>query len=301
MFGGTLDTLHFSYLPGKYQNLPVEIIQPHVGNKVRLPVNRMTIPKFTGVLHPQWFDSAHLVWEPDPSWVSPVYDIWRGESPEGPFIKLTQQPVAGNQYTDPSFKLASKYYSDWYLVQVWLGDVSIGFSAPITHENELSPWHFRRKQEINRREWIILSRFNGVPSMILKRVQPGKYGYRCSRCWDPTRRMVTDDHCPVCFGTSYEMGYYNGIRTYVNYSDFQSTDYPMEEGRWENAARMAWTIAYPKIDPNDLLVHIPERRVYRVDNLSSTLMRTVPVKQNLQIIQLPPTAVEYLLLNREGV
>ena len=301
MLTAPLDNMNLLYMPGQTVSLPAARQSPHIGNKVRLPVNPEVIPGFTGKLLPSWFSAASLVWYPDPTWVEPRYDVYRSESPEGPWVKLTNVPITGTQYSDETTKLASKYKHDYYLIQVWQGDVSRGFSEPITHENVLSPWHFRRKQEINRREWIILSRFNGVDTIVLKRVQHGKYGYRCPRCWDPVRRLILDDFCQVCYGTTWQGGYYEGIRTLFNYDTIVEGDAPTDEGRVEPATLQAWTVAYPNLNVNDLVIHVPERRVYRVDVVQNTVMQTVTVRQMCRLTQLPPTCVEYLLLAREGV
>jgi hypothetical protein len=301
MLTSTLDTLHLLYTPGHQVDLPADKEQPRQGNKIRLPVNTSVIPGFTGKLFPSWFSSANLIWFPDPAWPSPVFDVYRSESPEGPFVKLNATPLSDPSYRDETTLLASKYQHDYYVIQAWQGDVSLGYSAPITHENVLSPWHYLRKKEINRREWILLSRYNGVRSLVLKKVQHGKYGYRCSRCWDAVRRMSVDDFCPVCFGTTYQGGYYRGIDTLLNYDSVTEADSPTDEGRTEPATLQAWTVAYPNINANDLIIHIPERRVYRVERVQNTVLQTVTVRQLLVMVQLPPSCVEYLLLEREGV
>jgi hypothetical protein len=301
MLTAPLNNMNLLYMPGQTVSLPADRASPRIGNKVRLPVNAEVIPGFTGRLFPSWFSATSLVWYPDPTWVSPRYDVYRSESPEGPWVKLTNVAIPDTQYSDATTKLASKYQHDYYVVQVWQGGVSRGFSAPITHENVLSPWHFKRKQEINRREWIILSRFNGVESIVLKRVQHGKYGYRCSRCWDDVRKLILDDFCPVCYGTTWQGGYYKGIRTLLNYDSVVEADAPTDEGRVEPATLQAWTIAYPNLSANDLVIHVPDRRVYRVDVVQNTVLQTVTVRQICRLVQLPPTCVEYLLLEREGV
>lgn len=267
---------------------------------VAFPIPPAT-PGFEGRLHPNWLVAAQILWYPNPAWTSPRFNVYRADGPTGPFIKLTGIPVSGNTYSDDKTRQASKYARDYYYVEAIVDGRVVGVTKVFTHEKELSEWHYLRKKEINRREWLMLRRFMGVDTAVFKRIPSTKYGYRCTRCWDPVNKVILDDHCPVCYGTSYLGGYYPAIKTSFQYDTISEQDALGPEGHYEPAHTSAWTIAWPQVDKNDLILHIPERRLYRVDGVQSTALQTVTVRQICAISHLPFSCVEYKLLERDDL
>lgn len=264
-----------------------------------LPTSVLT--KFTGSMFPFWFDKCRITWFPDPAWRSPVFNVYRSGSNEGPWSKLTPIPTSETVFNDFNTQIASKYAHDLYKVEVIERGVSLGFSNIIKNEREMSTWHQLRAEEINRREWLMLSRFIGVDTIVLKHVSYGKYNFRCSDCWDAVNKVVRKDYCTTCYGTSYEKGYYAGIHTKFQYVEPNKEDVVTEEGRMEPANTTAWTIAYPELDINDLLIRTDDFRIFRIDSVQNTSLVTQTVRQMVNLTHIPYTAVEYELLKREGV
>lgn len=260
-----------------------------------------TLPKFKGKLYPYWFDKCRLTWFPDPSWRSPLYNVYRSESFEGPWTKLTAAPISATVFNDFTTKQATKYSHDLYVIEVIEHGRVIGKSEVIKNEKNISEWHQLRAIEINRREWLMLTRFMGVPCLILKHVGYGKYQFRCTECWDSVNKIIRKDFCTTCYGTSYEKGYYSGIHTYIQFVEPNKEDVVTEEGRMEPANTTAWTIAYPEVDVNDLVLRLDDYRIFRVDSIQNTSLVTVTVRQMLNLTHVPVTSVEYELFKREGI
>ena len=139
--------------------------------------NSPVISGFKGKMYPFWYENCRLVWFPRTSWINPTYNIYRAESPEGPFTKLNAAPVEGNTYNDFTTQMASKYAHDLYYVEVISNGQVVGRSDLIKNERTLEQWHQLRAIEINRREWLLLQRFSGMKCIILKHVMYGKYNY----------------------------------------------------------------------------------------------------------------------------
>lgn len=263
--------------------------------------NVPVLTKFKGKMYPFWFSNCRLVWFPDPAWRNPLYHVYRTESPEGEFTRLTAIPISGTTYNDFTTQQSSKYANDLYAIEVIENDHVIGRSELISNGKQLGTWHQLRATEINRREWLMLSRFMGVDCILLKHVRYGKYQMRCHECWDAVNSIIRDDYCTTCYGTSYEKGYYDGIATKFQFVEHNKTDVLIEEGRMEEASVTAWTIAYPEVDVNDLVLRLCDFRVYRVDTVQNTTLLTATVRQLINLSQLPVTSVEYELFKREGV
>lgn len=140
--------------------------------------------------------------------------MYRSLTATGEMRKLTAQPTSLTRFLDTETNISSKYANDFYLVEVILNGKVVGTSEPVACSTRLPGWHQLRQQEINRREWILLRRFTGQKSLLLKNVKYGQYETRCPECWDDTNKIVTKDNCITCYGTSYRKGYYEGIPTY---------------------------------------------------------------------------------------
>lgn len=263
--------------------------------------NAGVLPKFRGTMYPFWFQNARITWYPNPAWENPRYNIYRSESPEGPWTKLNATPFTSTVYNDFGTNQMTKYAHDLYVVEVIQHGQVLGRSSIIKNEKLLPTWHNLRAVEINRREWLMLTRFMGIPCLVMKHVNYGKYQFRCKNCWDPVNLVVRDDYCTECYGTSYEMGYYPGIRTYFQFTEPNKQDVVTEEGRMEPSDTQAWTIAYPELDVNDLILRLDDYRVFRIDNVQNTSLMSVTIRQVVGVTHLPPNTVEYKLFEREGV
>lgn len=265
-------------------------------------LNTPVLDGFKGKMYPFWYENCRITWFPRTSWINPQYNIYRSGSENGPFTKLNAAPVTGNTYNDFTTNMASKYAHDLYYVEVISNGNIVGRSEIIKNERKLEMWHQLRAVEINRREWILLTRFSGMQCILLKHVKYGKYNYRCPECWDDVNKLVRKDRCTTCYGTSYEGGYYKGIPTMFQFdNEPNKEDALAPEGIMEPADTTAWTIAYPEIDVNDLIVRVDDYRIFRVQSVQNTSLRSYIIRQMVRVTNLPFTDIEYKLLEREEV
>lgn len=149
-------------------------------------------------VYPHWYDNVTLTWLIPSAWGSCQFHVYFWEGGSEGYKRLTTNPVSDPSFVDPSAKDYSKFRNGYYVVEAILPSGQIMRSQPAT-------WHYKRRDrleriasEIQRREYLLLSKFNGIKSYLFRRKE---YGLRCPRCWSESMEKVMDDHCEVCFGT----------------------------------------------------------------------------------------------------
>lgn len=266
-----------------------------------LETSAYALKKFKVTVYPEWYKEVSLTWNYNPDWVNPHYNVYRSQTGYGDMRKLTAQTITTTSFKDVETNMSSKYANDFYVVEVVINGKSVGVSEPVACNPRLTQWHELRRQEMNRREWILLKRFSGQKSLVLKNAKYGQYETRCPECWDDNNKIVTKDNCHTCFGTSYKGGYYEGIPTYLQYGNLNKTKMLRADGQYEPADFDCWGIRFPDLDADDLIIRTTDCTIYRVTNVLDSEMLSNTVRQMVSISELPKTCVEYELLKREGV
>ena len=150
--------------------------------------------------------------------------------------------------------------------------------------------------EIQRREYLLLSKFVGVKSFLFRK---RSYGKRCTNCWDPTIEQVTNDHCPYCLGTSFEGGYFDAAPLYLQYETTPNSRDKVYFGKFESNQIGAWTISVPVVNSEDVIVREGDWAMYRVDKIMTTELQANTVRQIMTLTQLAKGDVEYQLIQRQ--
>jgi hypothetical protein len=156
-------------------------------------------------------------------------------------------------------------------------------------------WVAIRAEEIQRRENILLTRFNGVKSYVFRRKT---YGERCPDCWSYTAEKIIKDHCSTCMGTGFKGGYFEPATCYINYDPSQNPVVKTYFGTFEPNQISAWTISLPEIHPEDVIIRTGNWDVYRVDALLPTELQTNTVRQIMKLTQLSRDDIENELVTR---
>jgi hypothetical protein len=213
--------------------------------------------------------------------------------------KLNQTPIVNsNFYEVRNTTDFSKFRSSEYIVEVILPkpDGRAIISSPCTWTNTRSTLMQIRVNEIVRRETILLSKFIGVDTLIFRRKY---FGDRCINCFNTKIEKVVKDNCKECYGTSFLGGYYPGLLTKVHFEISPNITGMSYQGKVETNNTSAWTVAYPNVDPLDLLIRIPDFKVFRIDSINCTEIQTVQVRQIMNITELNKSSIEMKLL--EGI
>jgi hypothetical protein len=143
-------------------------------------------------------------------------------------------------------------------------------------------------KEFIRRKFIIMGRTGEQVKYFIRKVA----GSRCS-CWDPIRNSVTDPNCTLCFGTTYQGGYVR-IDTTMRVLGSQEQRSRKELGIEITNQPAGWTIVYPIMAPQDILVRKNNLR-YRITTVTPTINSGVLTEQGFTMKELEPRTIEFLL------
>lgn len=246
---------------------------------------------------PHWFKDATLSWSIPDDWGNCVFNIYTSRSETGPFEKITTQPISALLFKDSESRMFSKNAKDYYVVEAILLDQGGAClkSAPTTWEVKANAWVELRSAEIQRRFWLLLTKFVGPETYVFKR---RFFGKRCVTCWDPVSSKVTNDRCPECFGTGWSGGYFEPYKTRFQFEATPNSVDLSYPGRTEPSQVGASTISFPDLCDWDLVYRVDDSKMYRVDNIGSTELLGRPVTQRMSLIELPKNYIEYDLVSK---
>lgn len=247
---------------------------------------------------PDWFKQVRIEWEVPDEWkpYSPRFVVFMSESEQGPFRQLNEEPQEEPYFVAYETEVSAKFRNEFWMIQAHLDNGDIYRTTPETITQRIPRFQYIRYLEIIRREHILLDRYVGVDSIIFRRRE---YGPRCKHCWDFKEEKVVNDNCPHCFGTSYEGGYYRGILTKVQYDSTTDRKQYTYFGKFEPHQLVGWTLNYPTINVHDIVIRLSDYHAYRVEALQNTEMMTRPLRQIMQLTELPRVAIEQELLRRK--
>jgi len=147
-------------------------------------------------------------------------------------------------------------------------------------------------RKILREQYLLLSKFNGIEYLLLKRRH---FGTRCPECYDPTTRKVTLSHCDTCHGTSWEEGFFNPVamlgRRLASQVQIDLTPQTKDDVDMTRIQLQSW----PRIDEGDLLVEKARNRRFLVKQRYFTTLKTIPVHQTVSVSELERQAKEYAI------
>lgn len=247
-------------------------------------------------LYPFWFKQVSLDWTIPSDWGNCVFHVYSSQGDGATLQRLTTAPLTVPYFVNPSSRETSKYRSENYVVEAILPTGQIFRSFETTWVNKRRTSIEIKASEIQRREYMLLSKFTGVKSYLFR----AKYfGSRCPRCWNAAQEKVVDDKCPVCFGTSWEGGYFAPIPIFIQYEPTPNDKIAQGIGYVEPNQIGAWTISVPEISPLDVIIRSGDWNVYRTVRTSATELQTTPVRQMLTLTQLSRNDIENALISRD--
>lgn len=266
-----------------------------ISNSSQTPVSSIN-GNIEVTIYPEWYKQVSLEWSIPSNWAGAKFHVYYWPGGDEEYIRLTTSPIDDQFFSDITTRDYSKTQQGYYVVEVHLPFTNeIVRSYPIQTEYKRRDRLEKIANEIQRREFLLLSKFAGVKSFFFrKKVR----GIRCSRCWDSINEKVMDDHCTVCYGTSFEGGYFNPIPVYIQYDPSQSNKVKTFQGIIEPNSIGAWTISMPQMTSDDVIIRTGSWDVYKIINVNNTEIQSKPVKQILGITQLSKDDIENQLIYR---
>lgn len=260
-----------------------------------LGVSTAVSENFTTTLTPKWYSRMGMEWEVPADWGNVVFNVFSSTTEEGLYTKMNGSPLNTPFYVDYTGRAFSKYNNTYYKLEAVFPNGQKVQSPPYSVDGSNTPWVRLRKEEITRREWLLLRKFVGIQSYLFKK----KYtGDRCPTCWNSDSKRVMMDQCPTCFGTSWDGGYWDPLETLFQYEVTPNDAVLTYKGVVEPNTIQAWTINMPTINDLDIIVRWPDKRIYRVEKIIPTELQTVTVRQQLVLSELSKESVEFGLLDR---
>lgn len=235
-----------------------------------------------------------IEWSVPAKWGACMFEVYGSETGQSEWVKLTSAPTSANYFKDTRNQNYSEFNHSHYVVECRLPDGRRIKSEPVTWENKRGNWVELRAREIQRRETLILTKFVGIKSLIFRR---RNFGKRCTACWNPVLEKITDDHCKTCLGTSFEGGYFTGMESLIQYEPTPNNPQWSYQGKMEANTIPAWTISKPEINTFDLVLRVPDWRLYRVEAFQTTELQTVTVRQLMELAELDKGMVEHRLID----
>jgi hypothetical protein len=268
---------------------------PQSGSVVTPPsyVIHRTVSDVAVKVYPLFYKQMVVEWSIPNSWGTATFNVFRSATEYGPWTKLNDEPITGNFFKDKSTQEYSKFNVDFYRVDAILINNKIISSFPTTWENNRNTFAEIRAREIQRRELLLLTKFVGVKSLVFRK---RTFGARCPSCWDARIEKVIEDNCQVCLGTSFQGGYFPAYETLLQYDPTPNNAVLSYQGRVEPNMIPAWTISYPQLNVFDLVIRLPDFRIYRIDAMQTTELQAVVVRQILTLNELDKETVEFKLI-----
>lgn len=248
------------------------------------------------VIYPKWFHQMTVSWTIPSDWGNCLFDVYRGPGEDGPFLKLTQTPINGFYLKDITTQVTSKSLVDFYVVDCILpnngGRIQ---SKAVDLQKTPRDWVNLRLKDIQRREWLLLTRFIGVESLVFRAMS---YGARCKACWNEDTEKIMIEKCIECMGTSFEGGYFPPYTTWIQYEQTPEDLEFAEFGKFEPGTIKGWTIAIPEYHDRDLVLRVSDWKLFRIDQNVKTELQTKSVRQIFQLRELSRQDVEWNLIQR---
>ncbi len=249
-------------------------------------------------LYPRWYKHIAVQWSVPADWGNCLFNVYFSQVESSNFEKINPTPIDGTYLLDTGTEEYRKFNRGFYIVEAILLDknnVTIK-SVPATWSTGQGRWVELRSIEIQRREYTLLSKFNGLKSYLFRRKT---YGERCPDCWSTTTEKIIRDHCETCMGTGFKGGYFEAAPCYMNYDSTPNALARTYFGIFEPDQISAWTISLPEIRPDDIVLRAEDWNVYRVENMVPTELRGKTVRQIVKLTQLSKNDVENQLITRE--
>lgn len=237
-------------------------------------------------------DFNEVSWEVEPTTedvLDYTFQVLRSEAAMGPFDELGEPFEDRYLFIDNAIKSLSRYRQLHYTVRVrrkssgeyWdFGPETNSQEADLVTSELRSHISLLMREFIGERCWVIPVR---------------TFGTRCPSCWSATLKKRTRSGCRTCYDTSFIRGYMHPIESWVSFDPNPAVEQFSEVSKLQvndTTARMTY---FPPLKPGDLIIMPTDKVRYKVTQVSSTKHVGTPVHQEIQIHEIPQSAIEYLV------
>lgn len=220
-----------------------------------------------------------------------VFTLEWAEHANGEF-ELVAGPTAGGTLIDAVRRRYSKLQHSVYRVKV-TSAVGSYYSDVVQASGNLNRHDFLIAREIVRKEYLALTQYTGTEGRYLARKQ---WGAICTRCVDHDTGMVTESHCPECYGTGFTGGYYDASTFWVAEETVDRQSMRQDGvGVRSDQVQLVRTVAYPYLTTKDIWVNFAtdERwSIEKIQEVAAIRGKSLVVALELRLIALGDIAYE---------
>lgn len=224
-----------------------------------------------------------------------TFQIYRSESPEGPFEPVTDLFEDRYIFVDWRIPTGDKFRQLWYKLRVThKATAKVVDHGPETNQAEpdLVASYIRKSEQ------TLFTQVTGRLCWLFKR---RTFGARCRSCWDPQTDKRTRSGCLDCFNTGFLRGYHDPIEVWVQID-------PETKSKQNNAQQIDQQLMtsgrmtfYPNVNPSDVLVEAENKR-WRINKVTLTERLRAPIRQELVMNRIQETDIEYRIpINLDSV
>lgn len=237
-------------------------------------------------------DYNEVSWELEPTTADVLdftFQVLRSEGAEGPYDELCAQFDDQYLYVDNAIKSLDRYRQHHYKVRVrckasdkfWdYGPASTGQEADLI------------ASELRQHIALLMREFIGERCAIFPVRTSGQ---RCPECWSESLKKRTRSGCRTCWDTSFIRGYMHPIESWISRDPAPAREQFSSVGKLQQTDTTYRTLYYPPLKPGDLLVSLSDNVRYKITQVSRTKHVGTPVHQEVQIHEVPQSAIEYLI------
>lgn len=223
------------------------------------------------------FDALVLRWALMPT-IYPLtdlaFEIFRGQSPQGPWELLGEAEDGAYHYVDFDAKGFTSFRNYYYIVRM-ADKTGKGYrdSHPVVLEADPDGV----AMGMVRKKIVYLRAKGGTPMAALLRK---RWGAKCSRCWDEARKLAADAHCPLCFGTGFAGGFLKAIPIPAMQPQATLKAYQLiGDAKYQTDQTVFELANYPYLSPEDVLVDRVHNLRYQVERVEQRTHRGHIVSQ----------------------
>lgn len=174
-----------------------------------------------------------------------------------------------------------------YRVTLTTGN-DIYVSQAVSCFGELAERDWVLSREVIRKEQL-RHKYVSVDGYLLK---PYRFGRPCTRCRDPLTGETLDSNCPVCNGTSFEVGFHPPLPMQCwdlsPQTIYEDQDINVKGTTRENAEVTARVVGFPALNRNDIWVNGTSDERWLIHKIQvAAAMRGVPLVYNVTMGLIP--------------
>ena len=231
-----------------------------------------------------------IQWDYQPANTNNLFEIYYSENPQKNFRLLATLPGDRNHYMSHEINLHSEARTIYFFIRCVKPDGSSEDSKIFSNTGDRE---IRYAAHVMERLALELKRLNGIATLYFQKRTIGEH---CPECWDPVARRSTNSRCLTCYGTGIKGGYYDPILIYVNYTPMVKHHSKATVGTIDTISAQAWTLAFPIITPESIFIELNSNaNRWRVKQIQFSELHRIPIRQRLQLEQIPRDAIEWKL------